>query len=235
MRHLYASSASNQALILKTKEFERRRCNHHTLEQPLSSLECLSSVVDPKNSHTNKHRYAVASQDTNIRAHMRNITGVPLIYICRSIMILEPMTTSTIDVKERHEKGKLRTGLKQAARSKKNEVSPGTTTATYAEGENVMNRNKTDTTSANGEEIYFSKKRKRGPKGPNPLSVKKPKERNSMLSGNPDLSTQKLSSNEGITLVTNKSEFTGHDIVKNIDPQTKKRKRKRKANSVMTL
>ena len=215
MRHLYASSASNQALILKTKEFERRRCDHHTLEQPLSSLECISSVVDSKNSHTNKHRYAVASQDTNIRAHMRNITGVPLIYICRSIMILEPMATSTSDVKERHERGKLRTGLKQTGRPKKHEISPGTASA---KGEDMISRNIMDTAIANGEEMHSSKKRKRGPKGPNPLSVKKPKERKSVLNGNPDLSTEKLSRKEGATPLPRNLDSSRHDIVQNIDP-----------------
>lgn len=161
---------------------------------------------------------------------MRNVTGVPLIYICRSIMILEPMTTTTIEVKERHERGKLRTGLKQSARPKKNEVSPGTATATatYKGGEEVVSRNVMKTVVANGEEVHISKKRKRGHKGPNPLSVKKPKERNSMPNGNSELSVARLSVNR----IPDKSESSKNDIVETIDPQFKKRKRKRKANSV---
>lgn len=143
-------------------------------------------------------------------------------------MILEPMTTTTIDVKERHERGKLRTGLKQAARTKKNEFSLGSATATYTEGENVVSENVMKTVVANGEEVHISKRRKRGHKGPNPLSVKKPKERNSMPNGNSDLSVKRLS----VNLIPDKSESSRNEIAESIDPQFKKRKRKRKANSV---
>lgn len=76
----------DDALINFAKEkLERRRCNHHELEEPLSSLECISAVVDPKGSHTNKHRYVVASQSPKVRAHMRTIAGVPNVYINKSV------------------------------------------------------------------------------------------------------------------------------------------------------
>ena len=66
---------------------ERRRCGHHPEEypEPCSTLECLGSVVGA----TNKHRYVVASQDGEMRARMRGIPGVPLIYINRSVMLLQ--------------------------------------------------------------------------------------------------------------------------------------------------
>lgn len=82
MRHLYAASSDPGVsyLIEKAKTYERRRCNHlpEDYPQPLSAKDCLSSVVDPKGSLSNKHRYVVASQELEVRKHMRGILGVPL-------------------------------------------------------------------------------------------------------------------------------------------------------------
>src|SRR5579862_5827982 len=99
MRHLYNDSSLDSALVDEAKTYERRRCNHHTLDKPLSTLECLSSVVDPKSNSTNKHRYVIASQDGEARAFMRKVAGVPLVYISRSVMIMEPMADATERVK----------------------------------------------------------------------------------------------------------------------------------------
>jgi U3 small nucleolar RNA-associated protein 23 len=79
IRHLYNSENKNEALIEQAKTYERRRCNHHLLDEPLSTLDCLKSVVDSKENLTNKHRYVVASQDGRVRAHMRQIPGVPMV------------------------------------------------------------------------------------------------------------------------------------------------------------
>lgn len=88
MRHLYAQNREPgmDRVIEKAKDFERRRCGHKPEDypEPLSTLECLSSCV----GNTNKHRYVVASQDGEVRAKMRGIPGVPLIYISRSVMIV---------------------------------------------------------------------------------------------------------------------------------------------------
>ena len=101
MRHLYAAEPKENALIDQAKKYERRRCNHHTLEEPLSTFKCLLEVVDPRSNHTNKHRYVVASQDPRARAKMRQIPGIPLVYIHRSVMILEPMASVTEDLRKR--------------------------------------------------------------------------------------------------------------------------------------
>lgn len=88
MRHLYAENKNNslEKIIDKAKGFERRRCGHHPEQYPtpLSTAECLASVVGP----TNKHRYVVASQEQEVRAQFRRIAGVPLVYISRSVMIV---------------------------------------------------------------------------------------------------------------------------------------------------
>ncbi|KAF4627445.1 hypothetical protein G7Y89_g10711 [Cudoniella acicularis] len=46
MRQLYTTN--DQSVIDSAKLFERKRCGHHDLERPLSTLECLKSCVDPK-------------------------------------------------------------------------------------------------------------------------------------------------------------------------------------------
>ncbi|KAG9713357.1 hypothetical protein KCU61_g5351, partial [Aureobasidium melanogenum] len=175
IRHLYTAeapdAASKNAWIDTAKSFERRRCNHHTLEEPLSTLECLKSVVDPKDSSTNKNRYVVASQDQKVRSAMRKITGVPLIYVNRSVMIMEPMATQTEEFREAEEMGKVRAGLKgrrgaapeQALKRKRED-----------EDEDEDGEAQGDA-SAQDTEAAPKKRVKKGPKGPNPLSVKKSK------------------------------------------------------------
>ncbi|KAI9720035.1 MAG: hypothetical protein M1812_003162 [Candelaria pacifica] len=181
MRHLYGADPRAPNQIEEAKQYERRRCNHHTLEEPLTALECLSSVVDPKESKTNKHRYVVASQDQTVRSAMRQIPGVPLVYINRSVMIMEPMADATEDAREKEERGKFRLGLKSRGR-------PGSTLKRKREDWGVdESRGETqqhqpglgeDRIPNNaGDEGLSRKKGKktRGPKEPNPLSVRKSK------------------------------------------------------------
>jgi U3 small nucleolar RNA-associated protein 23 len=167
MRHLYLAKPKNETLILQAKEYERRRCNHQDLEEPLSTLECLSSVVDPKDSHTNKHRYVVATNDSKVRAHMRLIAGVPLIYISKSVVLMEPMANASEQQREREEKSKFKLGLKgqrnaDAGQKRKRSNEEG------KEGHSIED-------GARGDARPSKKTRQKGPKEPNPLSVKKAK------------------------------------------------------------
>ena len=174
MRHLYVSEPRVPELVELAQTFERRRCNHHTLKEPLTALECLKGVVDPKGSGTNRNRYVVASQSLDVRAAMRRIPGVPLIYLNRSVMILEPMARITEDARERSEKGKFRAMLKDKRAgpdaSKRKTASVATIGVTL---EGTIDGIKPST----AQDEATAKKRKRGPKGPNPLSVKKPRKR----------------------------------------------------------
>lgn len=165
MRHLYTAKPKNETLILQAKEYERRRCNHQDLEEPLSTLECLSEVVDPKGSSTNKNRYIVASNDSRVRGHMRSIAGVPLLYISKSVLLMEPMANVTEELREREEKSKFKQGLKgqrkpdQAPKRKRDD-----------EEENGQ-----DNQSVAGDAQPAKKRKQKGPKQPNPLSMKKAK------------------------------------------------------------
>ena len=165
MRHLYAASSEPGVsfLIDKAKTYERRRCGHLPSEypEPLSTETCLTSVVDPKDNKNNKHRYVVASQDLETRKKMRGILGVPLVYINRSVMIMEPMADASVENREREERGKFREGLKR--------------------GSGSLKREREEDASVGGEKGQGgeAKKRKvaRGVKGPNPLAVKKGKKK----------------------------------------------------------
>ncbi|KAL2072496.1 hypothetical protein VTL71DRAFT_11839 [Oculimacula yallundae] len=210
MRHLYAASSEPGVsyLIDKAKTYERRRCGHRPEEypEPLSTQECLASVVDPKGSKTNKNRYVVASQELDVRKHMRGILGVPLVYINRSVMIMEPMAEASTDNREKEERIKFRAGLKRGSGSLKRK---------REDGEEGEERN-----DGVGEaDIPKKKKKAKGPKGPNPLAVKKAKK--STEEG--PRSSQKES----------KDSTAGESKLENQDgpEQGAKRKRKRKPKS----
>jgi U3 small nucleolar RNA-associated protein 23 len=164
IRKLYAARTepgAHEAIDL-AKTLERRRCGHHPNEypEPLSTQECLRSVVDPKDTLQNKHRYVVASQDQEVRKMLRGIRGVPLIYIKRSVMILEPMADESVQVRAKEERSKFRAEIKNTIGKRKREDAGD-------DGEK-----KIDETT---EDQKKKKKKGHGPKGPNPLAVQKAK------------------------------------------------------------
>ncbi|CAN9202912.1 unnamed protein product [Alternaria alternata] len=174
MRHLYNAEPKNETLILQAKEYERRRCNHQDLEKPLSTLECLSSVVDPKDNATNKHRYVVAANDPDTRAKMRQIAGVPIIYLSKSIVLMESMAEATEQHREREEKSKFKLGLKGQRKPDEAPKRKREDEGQAGQGDQSIED------QATGDARPKAKKRK-GPKGPNPLSVKKPKKEKTAL------------------------------------------------------
>ncbi|KAM3430988.1 hypothetical protein MY4824_007376 [Beauveria thailandica] len=156
------------------KNYERRRCGHHPDEypKPLSTLECLSSVVDPKQTGQNKHRYVVASQSQEVRRALRGVRAVPLIYIKRSVMILEPMADDSAEVRLREEKAKFRAELKKKTPGNKRKREEDEEEGEGEGGDGVEGGAKMKCE----EEMQKKKKKKYGGvKEPNPLSVKKTK------------------------------------------------------------
>ncbi|PHH73617.1 hypothetical protein CDD82_5365 [Ophiocordyceps australis] len=189
IRKLYArkSEVGMSEAIEVAKSYERRRCGHHPDEfpQPLSTIECLKAVVDSKSTGENKHRYVVASQNQQVRRMLRSIRGVPLIYIKRSVMILEPMSDKSAETRAREERGKFRSEIKTSLGKRKRidkEADDGRGERGGFEdndGEDdgglcTSDKPKLQTFGANGAE-RAKKARQRGPKEPNPLSVRKPK------------------------------------------------------------
>lgn len=210
MRHLYASAKEPGVsfLIDKAKTYERRRCDHRPDDypEPLSTKDCLASVVDPKGSKTNKHRYVVASQELEVRKFMRGILGIPLVYINRSVMIMEPMAGATAENRKKEERGKFRAGLKRGSGSLKRK------------------REDSEVKEEVGVEEDMPKKRKavKGPKGPNPLAVKKSKKKPEGSTTTSAKAENKQESETGVS----KSEQADESELFSI-----KRKRKRKHKS----
>jgi U3 small nucleolar RNA-associated protein 23 len=162
MRHLYACAKDPgvSALIDRAKMYERVRCGHKPEEypEPLSTTDCFSAVVDRKGTHVNKHCYVVASQEIKVRKAMRSILGVPLVYIERSVMKMEPMTDDSQRYRSSKERAKLREGLRDDKSLKRK-------------------RNEEDEEAEEVEKALKKKKKTYGPKEPNPLSMKKPKKK----------------------------------------------------------
>ncbi|KAJ3269300.1 hypothetical protein HK104_005150, partial [Borealophlyctis nickersoniae] len=70
-------------------DFEKRRCPHRP---HIEAAKCIREIV----GETNQFNYAVATQDTALRAQLRKIPGTPLIYINKGVMILEPPSAETL-------------------------------------------------------------------------------------------------------------------------------------------
>lgn len=172
MRHLYAASSEPGVsyLIDKAKTYERRRCGHlpEDYPEPLSATECIKAVVDGKGNGTNKHRYVVASQDIEVRKAMRAIQGVPLVYINRSVMIMEPMAGTSTEVRDREERSKFRQGIKSARAS-------GSLKRKRNDGDEDDDEESAKKDMGAQEGVAKKKKNAPGPKGPNPLAMKKKK------------------------------------------------------------
>ncbi|KAG5980711.1 hypothetical protein E4U43_006708 [Claviceps pusilla] len=195
IRKLYAKKNEpgiNEAIEV-AKTCERRRCGHHPDEypEPLSTVECFQSVIDPKDTGENKHRYVVASQSQELRRMLRGVRGVPLIYIKRSVMILEPMSDESVQLRAREERKKFRAGIKPTLGKRKREEKDGggddddnddDDGAEHDAGKAGGQREKEAATgqpsnNVSSAEPAKKKNKRHGPKGPNPLSVKKAKKK----------------------------------------------------------
>lgn len=71
------------------KSFEKKFCSHSS---KMTGAECIKSII----GKDNRLRFAVATQDKQLRVDLGQIAGVPLIYINRSVYILEPPSDATI-------------------------------------------------------------------------------------------------------------------------------------------
>lgn len=172
IRKLYALKREpgvSEAIDL-AKTLERRRCGHHPDQypEPLDTIECMKTVVDPKSTGQNKHRYVVASQSQEVRRMLRGIRGVPLIYIKRSVMILEPMADESVQVRAREERSKFRAELKNALGKRKRE-------GKGEDGEGGDGENKEGEDGDASEAQKKKKKTAKGVKGVNPLAMKSKK------------------------------------------------------------
>lgn len=115
----------------------------------------------------------MASQEDDVRRKLREIPGVPLVYVKRSVMVMEPMAEGSLGIREGLERGKFKAGLKGRNLSG---------VKRKREGDDAVNTGRAvgsqDAPPPEGEddgERALKKRKAKGPKGPNPLSVKKSK------------------------------------------------------------
>lgn len=89
-----------EAYQLAKRSCALRICKHHP---ELSPNECYRSVIGTDN----RLRFCVASQDLELRAKLREVPGVPLIYTNKSVVILEPPSAKTAQTVQSLERRKL--------------------------------------------------------------------------------------------------------------------------------
>ncbi len=155
-----------------------RHCSHNEDSTPIDEASCLLSLLSPLSDvKRNKEHYILATADPpapksnstqqeagkkrkrdgdeafqalkraqGLRRGARSIPGVPIVYVKRSVMILEPMSAPSEGIREGVEQDKFRVGLNNPEARK-------------------------------SEEGGEKKKKLKKVKGPNPLSVRKPKKR----------------------------------------------------------
>ncbi len=105
-----------------------------------------------KEQLVNKHNYVVGTQDIGLRTKLRQVAGVPLVYISKSVYILEPASEATLNYRINEERRK-NMPIERPLKEETNEET------TNDQAKPVVNR-------------------KKKAKGPNPLSMKKKKKVN---------------------------------------------------------
>jgi U3 small nucleolar RNA-associated protein 23 len=68
-----------------TKSVHVHKCGH---KHPLGASECIRATV----GDTNEDRWMVATQDSELKDHMRAIPGVPLIFMSRVVLHMEAVS-----------------------------------------------------------------------------------------------------------------------------------------------
>lgn len=166
------------AAIERAKTFERRRCGHLMDQDPLTERECMLSVVDPKGKGENKFRYVVATNDEWLRHRLRSVVPTPLMYCRRSVMILEPMSDASQQIRDREERQKFKDGIiRRPLKRKREDGDEGEDSEgdSDSEGEKEKSTDAPDASSSGQAPEKKKKKKNYGPKQPNPLAMKKAK------------------------------------------------------------
>lgn len=151
---------------LIVSQFPIHNCGH---EKPVSASRCLSSfIIDSKN----KDHYIVATQDHQLRAKISNQTVCPLLKLANNALCMEK-PPAKIEGKVKRTHHYLANKLKDDERDD-------------------LLRLKLEENLITEEKSVEVKKKKKGPKGPNPLSCKKGK--NKAKSSN----TEKVGNTDGV-------------------------------------
>ncbi|KAF9967278.1 hypothetical protein BGZ70_010155 [Mortierella alpina] len=178
--------------FLASKRFEKRRCKH---QKAVDEHICISEII----ATSNPHNYVVASQSKKLRSRFGQIPGVPLLYINRANLILEPPSQASLSKCKQIESGKTHASTKELMTLKtvkitgQGKVSMDPKLAQKLEEKQEHKKQK--------REIKKAKllKKRLGPKEPNPLSIKKKKKKETPSSSSSTSKAETKSKAEGST------------------------------------
>ncbi|RWS17064.1 rRNA-processing protein UTP23-like protein [Dinothrombium tinctorium] len=132
--------------MLIVKQFNIRKCGHE--KHPIAASDCLLSMVK---ADQNADHYFIATQDPQLTQEIRQLPGVPLLYLkCNAINLEKPSEISEKHVEQRKES--------ESSKDYQMEVLKKLKEQELSEEEGVN-------------------RKKRRPKGPNPLSCKPKKKK----------------------------------------------------------
>lgn len=201
-------------------ELPLRRCTHNnSSENVVPEAECLLDLlsggalsarsVNPESGKMakNKEHFILTSADevreqpapskkrkrgdeqenVDLRGLARQIPGVPVIYVKRSVMVLEELSGASLGVKRTTEREKI-------GRRRKSLAVTGDLNLEGDDEDDGEDKGSNDRRAEVVEEVPrpLKKKRKKGPKEPNPLSVKKKAVKLNMESNVPNGITARL-------------------------------------------
>ena len=155
--------AENEAgSFFLARRFEMiKHCGHNSSKDTKTGAECIKDLV----GKTNPQHYCVAAQDPQLRRDIREIYGVPTMFILRDTVLMEPPTEKTLQVVKQKEAKKLLKPARDDIKLLKK-----------------LSEKKDETPAEPAEESESPvqpkpkpKKKKRKQKGVNPLSCKKKK------------------------------------------------------------
>jgi U3 small nucleolar RNA-associated protein 23 len=155
-------------------EVPLRYCKHNDEETAVEEVDCLIDLLagQPKGNEQvkNKHHFVLATAEptdaekrkagrgfVDVREAARNVPGVPIVYVKRSVMVLEELSRVSLRAKGEVEKERLREGLVGGAGRKRKRGD-----------EEDEGKDEKEGGAASRERVVKVK-------GPNPLSVKKKK------------------------------------------------------------
>ena len=162
-------------------EVPLRYCKHNDEETAVNEADCLIDLLagQPRGNEQpkNKQHFVLATADptdaerrkmgrsfVDVREAARNVPGVPIVYVKRSVMVLEELSKASLRVKGGSEREKLKEGLIGGAGRKRKRGDPDG--EAEEEGSNVFE---------GGDSAGVKRRVVKKAKGPNPLSVKKKK------------------------------------------------------------
>lgn len=204
MEELYLQGSALQPAVELAKTFERRKCNHR---EGIPGDECLLSVV----GDTNKHRYVIASQSNELRQKLRSVPGVPLVHINRSVTVLEPPSAATLKQKDKTEESRQHANVPETELIANITAGPSDETQQPPASEPIVRKRK-------------------APKGPNPLSIRKRKTQHPGPRTDASKTAQKPQRGKR-TLTTGGNADNDHEENDQAERLGHKRKRRRKNTS----